>query len=587
MHSARVTLVIALVLLLPPPRPAIDPASAQTPPKLEQIREVMPAATRLEEVIETTEGGSSRQWIVWGENEIEGTEFTLGTVARTLPEASAIVGYRGPTEAMIVTDANDHIVGVRLLQSDDTDEHVSAVAEADSFFDQFNSWDWSGPPEGTEIDGVSNATLTSLALAKGVLARIGQARASLVFPDDLSTSEINEWSGIPSNWRRSEDMWLADHQNTETSDRIAIVRSGTLSDSVTGYQGPTELLLKLAMGDETKDSEVREWRVLDIGIRSSYDNQPYVGYCKQEYGFWLIFEEQTLSSLAAMDLEEAGVEGVSGATMTSMAIAETLIQASGRLIERRDEFLERQRREASPWWSGLLSVYFSTADLACFGILISYPVFRNKKSFKRGRLRQLWLLAVVCVIGLWSGNLVSLALLSGWGTRGVAWQLAPMLAAIAFIAVTLPPLTKSNFYCSHLCPHGALQQLVRPSTKRRSKGRRLIRLPRELSRWLTRVPGVLLVVAYLTLLFRPQSDLSSWEPFHAYLFRIAPWFSICFAAATLLLSARLPMAYCRMGCPTGHLLDYIRQTAASDRIRFPDIVAVVLLMLAIAVAFFR
>ena len=53
----------------------------------------------------------------------------LGTVARTLPDAEAIVGYRGPTEAVILFDPKMNILSVRLLQSADTDEHVQAVID--------------------------------------------------------------------------------------------------------------------------------------------------------------------------------------------------------------------------------------------------------------------------------------------------------------------------------------------------------------------------------------------------------------------------------------------------------------------------
>jgi hypothetical protein len=86
---------------------------------------------------------------------------------------------------------------------------------------------------------------------------------------------------------------------------------------------------------------------------------------------------------------------------------------------------------------------------------------------------------------------------------------------------------------------------------------------------------------------RPAVDLSSWEPFHAYLFRIASWASIAAALATLAISAFIPMGYCRMGCPTGRLLDYLRRTSKSHRIGLADYMALLLLAVTVCVNYLR
>ena len=98
---------------------------------------------------------------------------------------------------------------------------------------------------------------------------------------------------------------------------------------------------------------------------------------------------------------------------------------------------------------------------------------------------------------------------------------------------------------------------------------------------LRRLPGLTLCAAYVALVLLPTTDLASWEPFHAYLFRIASWSSLAFAFATLAVSAVLPMGYCRFGCPTGRLLDYLKRTASSDRLQVIDAVAVGLLIFAL------
>jgi polyferredoxin len=63
------------------------------------------------------------------------------------------------------------------------------------------------------------------------------------------------------------------------------------------------------------------------------------------------------------------------------------------------------------------------------------------------------------------------------------------------------------------------------------------------------------------------------EPFDAYLFPVAGWATITIALVGLAASLFVPMAYCRYGCPTGALLQFLRFNAASDRWSSRDWVA--------------
>ncbi len=308
-----------------------------------------------------------------------------------------------------------------------------------------------------------------------------------------------------------------------------------------------------------------------VRIRRSFDNEPYVDYVRTEVGFWKLFLGMSLKELAEFDPQQEGVEGVSGATMTSQTVADTLVAAAKGHVTKDGEF-------DSPPPSRSATTRWMPADVATIAMLVVAGWFSRLRWFRHRGLRRLWLLAVVVIIGLWAGNLISLALISGWSAEGIAWRLAPGLAAIAAVAMLLPPLTKANPYCNHLCPHGAVQQLVKPL---RSSRRRVAMSP-SMTRWLARIPGITLVIAYLVLLVWPSIDLSSWEPFHAYLFRIAGWGSIALALLSLVVATMVPMAYCRWGCPTGRMIDYVRFSAASGRVHRADVVAVGLLVIAMA-----
>ena len=109
-----------------------------------------------------------------------------------------------------------------------------------------------------------------------------------------------------------------------------------------------------------------------------------------------------------------------------------------------------------------------------------------------------------------------------------------------------------------------------------------MKLGSRLQRVLKILPPTLLVLAYLGVFYWPEMHLASCEPFHAYLYPSAGVATIGIAVFSLAVSAAVPMAYCRFGCPTGSLLDYMRRSADSGRFCWGDGIAIALLIFAIA-----
>jgi hypothetical protein len=547
-HVIRTCVVISMLLAIPKPTLRPQGETVKAPP-IEVIE--LPDDLSGQDLYLTPQQDANGMWRLVDEN-----QETVGLVARTLPIANDVIGYRGPTESLLLFNPDLNLTSVTLLQSADTEEHVTAVKAEQAFFQQFESWPWGGPAANTPIDAVSGATLTSMALAEGVLKRIGGERPSLLFNQPITIQEIQNW--FPEAVEL--DAKSGEARNSRGEIVGSVIRTGPLSDDLSGYQGPTEMLLK-----------VSPTRIVEaIRIRSSFDNEPYVDYVRTEAGFWAIFEGKTVAELSEFDPQAAGVEGVSGATMTSLIVADTLVAATKQVQNTRTS-----SKTNSTSWLG--PIRWTIADILTISTLILAATLKYAGIYRRRSFRRIWLIWVVIIIGFWAGNLLSMALIAGWSAEGIAWRLAPGLAAITCVAMLGPPLTKGNPYCNHLCPHGAIQQLVRP----KPRSLRYRKLTPTLSRMLRRLPGLTLCAAYVALVLLPTTDLASWEPFHAYLFRIASWSSLAFAFATLAVSAVLPMGYCRFGCPTGRLLDYLKRTASSDRLQVIDAVAVGLLIFAL------
>lgn len=533
-----VVVAIAVAIRLHHAQPASEQQDrTSTDVWLDQVRSWFPAAAAVEN---SAVGVASV---------VDASGTTIGFAVTTLPAAKNVVGYRGPSDVLLLLDQQSVVVGAALLSSGDTPEHVEAVLQSKTFFDQFTGWTLGDPATQTAVDSVSGATLTSLAMAEAIAVRLGGEKPSLRFPDPLDAADV-EQIGIADNEAQLDETSSFEavvRGNTEVS---TLIRTGPLVDSIAGYQGPSEVLLLL-------DSEGKTSKAM---LRRTFDNQPYAGYLNDETYFWKVFLNKTLRQVSEIDLEAEQVEGVSGATMTSMAVAETIIAAA------KERELRQQLPKVEPQQH---TIRWGLHDVGTLLVLIGGSVIALTRLRGIRWLRYIWNVILVVYFGLVTGNLISLAVVFGWAARGVAWQLAPGLAAVVIVSFVLSVATRRNVYCSHICPHGAAQQLLRRRPRTNPQFRKLV----NNLRWL---PGVTLVAVVVVTLLRLNTNLAAWEPFNAYIWYVAGASSIVLAVASLLYSWFVPMGFCRHACGTGRLLDYIRRSAQSDRLALADAIAVLI-----------
>ena len=221
-------------------------------------------------------------------------------------------------------------------------------------------------------------------------------------------------------------------------------------------------------------------------IRSSFENQPYADYPNDDAYFESLFAGRTIAELADMNLTEEEVEGVSGATMTSMAMAEGIVKTAGDWEEESISV----KNYANPW------IYWKARDYGSLGVILfaGFVAFsrRGKTKFFRITLQIL----LVCYLGLVNGDILSQALFAGWAQSGVPWQRAPILALLSLAALIIPMATGKSFYCHQLCPHGAAQQWMRKLRKKP------MQVPKGLDRILKLAPiGLLFIVVFFSFQF--------------------------------------------------------------------------------------
>lgn len=478
----------------------------------------------------------------------------LGSVAQTAPESDRIIGYSGATNTLIARDAAGVILGLRVLRSGDTPDHLAEVVSKRAFFNQFRGQK-SEDLRGFTPDAVAGATLTSTAIAEGVLRRLGGTVAeSSRFPDPITLEEVRALEPAAAALQRLERGAGFAVLDAGGQPIATVLRTAPVTDTLVGYKGPSDTLVLLDAAGE---------RVRAIALRKSYDTARYVGYMTGDSYYMNLFNGRTMEELAALDFKEAKIEGVSGATETSWALAEGL--------KRRAAAWQQERSLLPEWWLKARWRWQDTGHAAVLlaAFLMAFTPLRGRPWARHGHH-----LLLVAYGGFVSGEMLSQGLLAGWAGAGTPWRSAPGLVLLAAVALLGPVLSKRQLYCHHICPHGAAQQLLAGRLGWRwSPSRRLDAL-------LGRLPFVLLAFVLFAAMLAWPVDLNQLEPFDAYLFRVAGWGVIALAAGGLLWSVFTPLAYCRYGCPTGALFKLLRVSGREDRPGWRELAAAACVMIA-------
>jgi hypothetical protein len=330
-----------------------------------------------------------------------------------------------------------------------------------------------------------------------------------------------------------------------------VLRTAPVSDGIVGYRGATDSLVAF-------DPALH---VIGVRIRSSQDTREHVGDVRDDRTFLKTWNGKPWDEVARTTPQEAGIEGVSGASMTSLAIAEGI-----------------QRRLASSdaaLATGPPSLRLTAHDLGLAAIIAAALVLSFTGTHGRAWLRHTFQVLVIAYIGFLHGDLLAQSLIVGWTQAGVPWRAAPGLTLLLAAALTVPWATGKPLYCQHLCPHGAAQELLHRVAPKRWR----LELPRGLDAGLRWLPPLLLAFVLIVTLLVLPIDLAHLEPFDAYILPTAGFATIAIALAGLAASAFVPMAYCHYGCPTGALLNFLRARGRADRFSRRDLAALALVAL--------
>ena len=331
-----------------------------------------------------------------------------------------------------------------------------------------------------------------------------------------------------------------------------VLRTSPLTDSIIGYRGWTDTLVAF-------DSALH---VVGVRIRSSQDTRDHVGDVVGDPYFLKTWNGKPWDHIARVTPEQAGIEGVSGATMTSMAVAEAITQ--------------RLRAANDALAIGPLRFRWRLRDTGLAAIVIAAATLAFTGTHGRPWLRRGFQVVVIAYVGFINGDLLAQSLIAGWAQAGVPWRSAPGLVLLLAASLAVPWTTRKALYCQHLCPHGAAQELLHAIAPKRWR----VALPAGFDAGLRWLPPLLLGVVILVSILVLPIDLADLEPFDAYIIRAAGWATITIAVTGLIASLFVPMAYCHYGCPTGALLNFVRARGPTDHFSRRDLSAALLVTFA-------
>jgi len=320
-------------------------------------------------------------------------------------------------------------------------------------------------------------------------------------------------------------------EGLETGPGGAVVASTqAVAPEVRGYGGP--LNLALSVGDDG--------RIRGAAVIAHRETPSYVR------GLPALLQalagRDARRPLATGDLRE--IDAMTGATVTRDAVLAALDRTRAALAAEVLGIPAEGAAPKSPWWHSL-----ADARVVWVAVSLLAAVLVHLRGGPRSRLA---LLAVSAIVG---GAVFNLQLSASWVAslaRGQwpSWEangaLALLSAGALLLAAILGPI-----YCAHLCPFGALQELVGRVSERLGwigrPGPRLSRIARSLKY------GVLVLVVLSLFSRRPEGALAFDPLAAAFSGRLeGPG---TFLAVTALAGSLLAFRFwCRVFCPVGAFL---------------------------------
>ena len=503
------------------------------------------------------------------------------------------MGYSAPIDVLVGIDLRGTLTGIEVLHYIESYKSIRGdFVNSEYFPQQFSRKSITEEFRiGRDIDGISRATITSWAVARGVRDS-ARNMAHSYLPD---SDYVAGTSGDAVALRVYEDQSWDDMIESDLVKEMLVIQPDLtelhLSLAFIGHDGLGELMLGIddySRADRDASSRSREGKMLLVGIDGN-SSQPFrqerlaikqgdelypverrrfvyagsadAGKIKDRTRF-----AGAIVLMPELDLEEPfsilySTEGVVGefGGIHEMAykVPELALALSEggpiapELIPPSENDAERFQFTEETVWAELLD----SAPLSeVFAVLFLCALVMTAFVMKKEMLRWAALTVTLIYLGWMDGGFVSVSHITNGIKLGPSMFLndLPLLIVIVFTVVTA--LLWGRIFCSSLCPFGALQDFITRIFPKQFR----YQVPQAIHDLAIYVKYTIL--AFLVMMALAYSDLSLFqyfEPFGTVFYISRSMVLWAIAAGFLLGAVFIPRFYCRYACPLGASLGVV------------------------------
>ena len=328
-------------------------------------------------------------------------------------------------------------------------------------------------------------------------------------------------------YNRNGKVWGHDFNTADTATKAAaadtmrtladgtiVVNTTGLAKDISGFGGPVPL-----------EIYIRDGKVSKVVALKNSETPDFFSHASSLLTRW---NGKSIDEAAKMK-----VDGVSGATFSSRGIIGNM--------QRGLQYAAKNAKEPSPFDKMDHSAKGIAALIVVLLAAIVPLFYRNR------RWRTVQLVLNVGILGLWCGTFLSWATFLNFAANGIDVLAALVPVVMLITAFVYPLFGKRQFYCTHVCPFGSLQELAGRTNSRKWK------MSPTLIRRLNFFRELLFAVLMVLMATGVFVEWVDYELFTAFAFQSASIVVIVLAVVFVVLSVFVPRPYCRFVCPTGAL----------------------------------
>ncbi|MCG8414226.1 MAG: 4Fe-4S binding protein [Pseudomonadales bacterium] len=498
------------------------------------------------------------------------------------------IGYSAPVDVLVGLDMKGTITGIEVLHYIESYRSIRGdFINSEYFPNQFSAKNITeGFRVGRDIDGISRATITSWAVARGV--RDAARRVAQVYLPDSEYVAATSGDAIAlrvfenQSWQEMKDTGLV-------KDWSVIQPDGTelkLTLAFMGHDGLGEIMIGIddySRADRDASNRSREGRMLLVGIdgdssrpfrqerlavkqgeeifpierrRFVYAGSADYGKIKDQVRFagaMVLMPELDLAEPFSVLYSTEGVVGEFGGIheieyqVPPLALA--LSQGGtipAELLPEVDE--ERDQFAEEGFWTSLLT---NAPVFEVVAILVICAMVMTAFLKKSASIRWATLAVTLVYLGWMDGGFVSVSHITNGIKLGPSLFLndLPLLLIIVFTVVTT--LFWGRIFCSSLCPFGALQDFMTRFIPKRWQ----YQVPQAIhDKALYLKYGILAFLVVMAVAYADLSLFQYFEPFGTIFYFSQSLLLWAILAVFLIGATFIPRFYCRYACPLGAAL---------------------------------